>query len=45
MSGVKPKSVEANVRQIFHKIGLQQSPGDHRRVLAVLTYLRAGLSA
>lgn len=39
---LSPKTVEANVRQIFQKIGLQQSPDDHRRVLAVLTYLRPG---
>lgn len=39
---LSPKTVEANVRQIFRKLGLEQSPHDHRRVLAVLTYLRAG---
>ena len=37
---VSPKTVEANVRQIFRKLGLEQSPGDHRRVLAVLAALR-----
>ena len=39
---LSPKTVEANVRQIFRKLGLRQSPEDHRRVLAVLTYLRTG---
>jgi DNA-binding NarL/FixJ family response regulator len=42
---LSPKTVEAAVRQIFRKLGLQQSPDDHRRVLAVLTCLRAGASA
>jgi DNA-binding NarL/FixJ family response regulator len=35
------KSVEANVRRIFQRLGLQESAADHRRVLAVLSYLRA----
>src|SRR6201994_4641462 len=33
-------SVEKHVTSIFHKLGLGQSLNDHRRVLAVLTYLR-----
>jgi DNA-binding NarL/FixJ family response regulator len=33
-------AVEKHVTSIFHKLGLQTSPTDHRRVLAALTYLR-----
>ena len=34
-------AVEKNVTAIFGKLGLPQDAGDHRRVLAVLRYLRA----
>jgi len=38
---LSPKTVEAYVSSVFGKLGLQQGADDNRRVLAVLTYLRA----
>jgi DNA-binding NarL/FixJ family response regulator/class 3 adenylate cyclase len=37
---LSPKSIEGHVRNLFAKLGLRDTPDDHRRVLAVLTYLR-----
>jgi DNA-binding NarL/FixJ family response regulator len=38
--GLTERTVEANVRVIMSKLGLEPDPDQHRRVLAVLTYLR-----
>jgi DNA-binding NarL/FixJ family response regulator len=38
---LSPGSVEKHVTNIFDKLGLPPSGGDHRRVLAVLRYLQA----
>ena len=33
-------AVEKHVTRIFHKLGIGPSTTEHRRVLAVLTYMR-----
>jgi DNA-binding NarL/FixJ family response regulator len=38
---VTERTVEAHTTQIFHKLHLPESADQHRRVLAVLTFLRA----
>ncbi|MEY2417351.1 MAG: hypothetical protein QOG90_31 [Actinomycetota bacterium] len=37
---LSPKTLETHVRSIFNKLDINAEPDDHRRVLAVLTYLR-----
>jgi DNA-binding CsgD family transcriptional regulator len=38
---VAERTVEAHTTQIFRKLGLDADPGSHRRVLAVLAFLRS----
>jgi DNA-binding NarL/FixJ family response regulator len=38
---ISERAVEKHVTSIFSKLGLGPAPEDHRRVLAVLTYLRS----
>ena len=37
--GISPSAVEKHVKQVFSKLDLPPSDGDHRRVLAVLAHL------
>jgi DNA-binding NarL/FixJ family response regulator len=37
---VTDRTVEAHITQVFRKLGLSESHDEHRRVLAVLTFLR-----
>jgi DNA-binding NarL/FixJ family response regulator len=37
---LSPKTIEGHVRNVFTKLGLEQSEREHRRVLAVLQFLR-----
>lgn len=38
---LSPKTVEANIHRLLRKLDIAESPASNRRVLAVLTYLRA----
>jgi DNA-binding CsgD family transcriptional regulator len=42
---VTARTVETHTGRIFAKLGLQEDPGTHRRVLAALAHLEASASA
>ena len=42
---LSPKTVEAHVKHVLQKLDVDESPDDHRRVLAVLAYLRAAAAS
>jgi DNA-binding NarL/FixJ family response regulator len=42
---LSPKTVEAHVKHVLQKLYIDESPDDHRRVLAVLVYLRAAAAS
>ena len=39
--GISPKTLEAHIGTIYSKLELEPAVADHRRVLAVLNYLRS----
>ena len=38
---LSPRTIETHIRQIFSKLGLRETSAYHRRVVAVLTFLRS----